>query len=141
MISGGLVGVVGFFQPFLLIGAVFATIGSGLLYTLDIDSSAAQYIGYQIIIGIGIGTSLQVPVIAVQALSSMADIPLVTADVLCAFSVLIFQRHMFSCRVMLSRQQFSSLYRARSPSRSRNRFLPTVSWRLCRGLRPTLTLD
>ena len=89
MVSGGLVGVVGYFQPFLLIGAIFATVGSGLLYTLGINSSSAQYIGYQIIIGIGIGTSIQVPVIAAQALSSMADIPLVTADVLCTFSVVI----------------------------------------------------
>lgn len=93
MVSGGLVGVVGYFQPFLLIGAIFATVGSGLLYTLDIGSSSAQYIGYQIIIGIGIGTSIQVPVIAAQALSSMADIPLVTADVLCTLSILIFVPH------------------------------------------------
>ena len=95
MVSGGLVGVVGYFQPFLLIGAIFATVGSGLLYTLGINSSSAQYIGYQIIIGIGIGTSIQVPVIAAQALSSMADIPLVTADVLCTFPILIYLPHVF----------------------------------------------
>lgn len=86
LVSGGLVGVIGYFQPFLLIGSIFATIGAGLLYTLDIGSSSAQYIGYQIIVGIGIGTSIQVPVIAVQALSEMAEIPLVTADVLCMFT-------------------------------------------------------
>ena len=104
MVSGGLVGVVGYFQPFLLIGAIFTAVGSGLLYTLGINSSAAQYIGYQIIIGIGIGTSIQVPVIAAQALSSMADIPLVTADVLCTLSTLDFVSHVSLCRIELSRQ-------------------------------------
>lgn len=140
MVSGGLVGVVGYFQPFLLIGAILATIGAGLLYTLDIGSSSAQYIGFQVLIGVGIGTSIQVPIIAVQALSSLAEIPLVTADVLCRSSILILC-YISSFRAVLSCQQFSSLYQARSPSPLRNRCSPTASSRLCRGLRPASTLD
>lgn len=83
ILSGGLVGKVGYFQPFLVIGAIFATVGAGLLYSLDIGSSAGQYIGYQVLVGIGVGTSIQIPVIAAQALSDMAEIPCVTAVVLC----------------------------------------------------------
>ncbi|MCJ1470076.1 hypothetical protein MMC07_008721 [Pseudocyphellaria aurata] len=82
ILSGGLVGKVGYFQPFLVIGAIFATVGAGLLYTLGIGSSAGQYIGYQVLVGIGVGTSIQIPVIAAQALSDMAEIPVVTAVVL-----------------------------------------------------------
>ena len=82
MIGGGLVGKVGYFQPFLILGSILAIIGAGLMYSLDIHSSAGQYIGYQIIFGAGLGISIQVPVIAAQALSSLADIPLVTASIL-----------------------------------------------------------
>ena len=61
-------------------------IGASLLYTLDIGSSAGQYIGYQILLGVGIGSSIQIPVIASQAFSDdPADIPLVTAAVMCKF--------------------------------------------------------
>ncbi|KAL8644788.1 MAG: hypothetical protein Q9226_007592 [Calogaya cf. arnoldii] len=82
MIGGGLVGKIGYFQPFLILGAILATIGAGLMYTLDIDSSAGAYIGYQIIFGAGLGIAIQVPVIAAQALSPLADIPIVTATIL-----------------------------------------------------------
>lgn len=50
-----------------------------------------------------------------------------------------FMSQISSYRAVLSRQQFSSLYRAHSPSPSRNRFLPTVSYLLYRTSRPTLT--
>ncbi|KAL8728917.1 MAG: hypothetical protein Q9166_005084 [cf. Caloplaca sp. 2 TL-2023] len=82
MIGGGLVGKVGYFQPFLILGAILATIGAGLMYSLDIGSSAGEYIGYQILFGAGLGIAIQVPVIAAQALSDLADIPLVTASIL-----------------------------------------------------------
>ena len=82
MIGGGLVGKVGYFQPFLVFGSILAIIGAGLIYSLDIHSSAGQYLGYQIIFGAGLGFSIQVPVIAAQALSVPSDIPLVTASVL-----------------------------------------------------------
>lgn len=81
VLSGILVGQVGYFQPFFIVGAIFATVGAGLLYTLDIDSSG-QYIGYQVLVGIGVGISIQIPVITAQALSDMAEIPCITAVVL-----------------------------------------------------------
>ncbi len=82
MIGGGLVGKVGYFQPFLMLGAGLATIGAGLIYTLEIHSSAGHYIGYQILFGAGLGISIQVPIIAAQALAVLSDIALVTASIL-----------------------------------------------------------
>lgn len=82
MIGGGLVGKIGYFQPFLILGAILATIGAGLMYSLDIHSSAGESIGYQVLFGAGLGTAIQIPVIAAQALSAMVDIPLVTASIL-----------------------------------------------------------
>ncbi|RFU34012.1 hypothetical protein B7463_g2269, partial [Scytalidium lignicola] len=81
-LSGSFILAAGYFTPFLLLGSGLFTIGSGLTYTLGIGSSAAQYIGYQVILGIGQGLCIQVPVIVCQAFSHPADIPTVTAIVL-----------------------------------------------------------
>lgn len=97
IIGGHIVGRVGYFQPFLLFGGTLLTIGAGLLYTLDIGSSAGQYIGYQILVGVGIGTAIQIPVTASQAFSEMVDIPLVTANVLCKVFLSIMSHHRGRC--------------------------------------------
>lgn len=64
-------------------GAAIVAIGSGLLYTLDVDTSAAKSVGYQILAGVGDGICVQIPVTAVQAFADAKDIPTVTATVLC----------------------------------------------------------
>ncbi|KAK8186265.1 major facilitator superfamily protein [Phyllosticta citribraziliensis] len=71
-----------YFQIPLTVGAAFLTVGAGLLYTLGLDASPGKYIGYQIVFGIGVGTCIQVPIIAAQAFSPVEDIPAVTATVL-----------------------------------------------------------
>ncbi|GKZ34379.1 hypothetical protein AbraIFM66950_004610 [Aspergillus brasiliensis] len=67
MLAGGVLNKVGYYQPFLLVGAGIVTIGSGLIYTLDINTSSGKIIGYQILAGAGDGICVQVPVTAVQA--------------------------------------------------------------------------
>lgn len=54
-------------------GTAILTIGSGLIYTLKVDSNAGLWIGYQIVAGFGIGLALQTPFIAVQRALSAAD--------------------------------------------------------------------
>ncbi|OAA46137.1 Major facilitator superfamily domain, general substrate transporter [Metarhizium rileyi] len=66
ILSGTFVSATGRYQPMLLGGGVVATIGAGLLYMLDVDSSAGEWIGYQIVAGLGWGTAFQIPMIAVQ---------------------------------------------------------------------------
>ena len=82
MLAGQVIGKIGYFQPFLILGSILATVGAGLIYSLDIGSSVGRYIGYQIIFGTGLGIAIQVPVIAAQALSDISDIALVTASIL-----------------------------------------------------------
>ena len=82
IVSGGLISVYGHFVPFMLVGGVLTTVGSGLLYTLNIHSSSGHWIGYQIITGLGIGLALQVPIIAAQASVGPADLSSVTAMIL-----------------------------------------------------------
>ncbi|KAA8642751.1 hypothetical protein EYZ11_007944 [Aspergillus tanneri] len=59
-----------------------ATVGAGLLYTLDIGSAAGKWIGYQILGGIGWGTCFQIPMIVAQSYSSPQDLASVTAIIL-----------------------------------------------------------
>lgn len=66
----------------MVIGAAGATIGCGLLYTLGIDSSSAQWIGYQALAGLSTGFVFQIPVISAQATVSQADLSSATAMVL-----------------------------------------------------------
>lgn len=60
-----------------------ATVGAGLLYTLDIGSAAGQWIGYQILGGIGWGSCFQIPMIVAQSHASAPDLASVTAIILC----------------------------------------------------------
>ena len=60
IISGGLIAKTGHYWPILLVGSVLATIGSGLIYTLDIGTSTGKWIGYQLLVGAGCGVSSQI---------------------------------------------------------------------------------
>jgi hypothetical protein len=79
VLSGGSLTAFGYFAPFLVSGAVLATIGSGLLYTLDIGSPSSRWIGYQVVAGIGLGISFQTPIMIGQALAKEEDVATVTA--------------------------------------------------------------
>lgn len=83
LLAGAILSKVGLYQPFLLSGAGLVIIGSGLLWTLDIDSPSAKEIGYQILAGTGDGLCVQVPVTAAQAFIDKSHIAPVTALVLC----------------------------------------------------------
>lgn len=85
--SGIFISATGWFQPMLIGGAMIAMIGSGLLYTLGIDTSTGKWIGYQIIAGVGFGLGFQVPMIVAQGTSEAADLSAVTGLVLCKFSL------------------------------------------------------
>ena len=86
----------GIYVPGLLGGAALATIGSGLIYTLDIGSPSSHWIGYQALAGIGIGTAIQVPIIANQAFVHMSDISSVTAVTLCKYQSNLYDL-LFAC--------------------------------------------
>ncbi|KAB8203107.1 major facilitator superfamily domain-containing protein [Aspergillus parasiticus] len=82
IISGGLVGALGYYTPFMQIAPVIAAIGAGLLSTLQMDSSNAAWIGYQILYGVGVGCGLQQPIVAVQGALGSADLPTGTVIVM-----------------------------------------------------------
>lgn len=63
-------------------GATIAAIGSGLIYMLDIDSTSAQWIGFQFVAGLGTGLSMQPPVIIANAITPKEDNSMAMSDVL-----------------------------------------------------------
>jgi len=65
--SGQLVGLFGYYWPFLVGAPIFLAIGSGLLYTLSTTTSSAQLIGFQILAGVGTGMGMQNALLAMQA--------------------------------------------------------------------------
>ena len=75
LVVGGAITVIGYYAPFMWVGSAVLTVGCGLLYTLRVDTSTARWIGYQLLTGIGAGMGMQVPFLAVQAVTSAADMP------------------------------------------------------------------
>ncbi|KAJ5872211.1 uncharacterized protein N7529_004564 [Penicillium soppii] len=54
----------GHFQLFLVVGSAVLTTGEGMLHMIGLNPSTGQYIRYQILVGVGVGLSIQVPVMA-----------------------------------------------------------------------------
>jgi len=65
----------------MIASSVLAAVGAGLLYTLTPESDHNYWIGYQAIIGIGIGLGMQQPLIAVQTILDISEVPIGTSVV------------------------------------------------------------
>lgn len=78
---GSLVTVVGYYTPFLIASGALLAIGAGLITLYDVEISTGKWIGYQIVLGLGSGAGLQVPMTAVQTVLKAEDIPVGTAAI------------------------------------------------------------
>jgi hypothetical protein len=70
---------IGYYVPALLVAPVLAATGTGMLSTLTPSSSRAEWIGYQILYGFGIGAGAQSASLASQTVLPREDVPLGTA--------------------------------------------------------------
>jgi FlaA1/EpsC-like NDP-sugar epimerase len=75
IVVGGSITALGPYVPFTWVGSAIFAIGSGMLYTLRVDSNAGRWIGYQILAGFGAGACVQIPFIAVQVVLNRKDMP------------------------------------------------------------------
>ncbi|MCJ1312678.1 dynein heavy chain [Agyrium rufum] len=105
VISGTLTGKTRFLQPYELVSALLTTAGMALLYTLDIDSSKARYVGAEVLLGFAVGLGNQVPMIAVQGFSKPADVASSTGIMFMALSgsavyFLIMAQSIFANRLL-----------------------------------------
>lgn len=79
-ISGAAVSAIGVYKWWLVFGPWFISVGSGLFFTIDENTSTAKLIGFQIILACGVGFILQQTIISVQAdCDRPEDIPQKTA--------------------------------------------------------------
>lgn len=73
--SGQVVGRLGYYTPFTMASSCLMPIGAGLISTWRVDTSSSMWIGYQIVLGFGIGLGMQHAAIAVQTVLEPRDIP------------------------------------------------------------------
>jgi hypothetical protein len=87
IVLGGTITVTGIFNPFLIAGPAVAAIGGGLLSTLDQSSSASEWIGYQIVLGVGVGACLTIPIMLAGVVVKPKDVSTSTAIIVFAQSI------------------------------------------------------
>jgi MFS family permease len=79
MFTGFLTTTTGYYVPFAIAAVIFMSTGSGLLTTLMPDSGHAIWIGYQFLLGVGIGCGMQTSMIAAQTALPLSDIAIGSA--------------------------------------------------------------
>jgi MFS family permease len=84
IICGGLVTAWGYYVPFMIGGSAICTVGMGLITTFQPNASRGMWIGYQVLMGFGIGSAMQQGLLAVQTVLPIKDIPTGTALIIFA---------------------------------------------------------
>lgn len=79
ILAGVVTTTIGYYTPFMFICVIITPIGAGLLSTLEPDSGHSLWIGYQALVGLGVGAGFQQPLIAAQATLPLDDISIGTA--------------------------------------------------------------
>lgn len=83
IISGIGVSIEGHYAPWMIASSVVMAIGFGMITTFKPDTGSPSWIGLQCLAGIGVGLGMQQPLMAVQTVLNIKDVPTGT-------SVLIF---------------------------------------------------
>ncbi|SPQ20692.1 ac2ce0b2-0f2c-4d86-9ef6-6ef02f7d8a90 [Thermothielavioides terrestris] len=66
LLSGAAVSKLGYFMPWCLFGGVMIAVGGGLTTTFGPNTNTGQWIGYQLMHGIGRGAAMTMPLTAIQ---------------------------------------------------------------------------
>lgn len=82
LVAGFVTTALGYYMPFVYISSIMMPIGAGMLTTFTVSTPTREWMGYQIIFGIGVGCGFQQGIIAAQAVLPPADIPSGTTAVL-----------------------------------------------------------
>jgi len=67
---------IGYYTTVMDVGICIMNVGAGLLTTLEISTSAAKLVRYQIVYGCGLGLSSQAPSLTAQSVLPKPDIPI-----------------------------------------------------------------
>jgi len=55
LLSGGLSSFLGYYNPFLITGSAFLSIGSGLFTIMGVDTKTVEWAGFEVFYGLGAG--------------------------------------------------------------------------------------
>jgi hypothetical protein len=87
LLAGYIVSVTGYVTPPAIIGSAIGTVGLGLLMLLNVETTTAQWVGFEILTSAGFGLSIQQCFTAVQTVLSEDDIAIGTTAVIAAQSL------------------------------------------------------
>ena len=73
--SGQLTGRIGYYTPSMLVSAVLMPIGAGLITIFNPKTTEGVWIGFQILVGFGIGLGMQQSTLAAQTVLRKEDVP------------------------------------------------------------------
>jgi MFS family permease len=74
LVAGVIISRIGYYNPFFLLASIIMPIGVGLLSTFTPSAGNAKVVGYQILVGIGLGCGMQQPFTVVQTVLERSDI-------------------------------------------------------------------
>ncbi|KAL8364862.1 hypothetical protein RB595_003913 [Gaeumannomyces hyphopodioides] len=81
VVAGAAVTFWGYYAPFMLLGTILTSVGFGLISTWAPATDRPVWIGYQILAGAGVGLGMQQPLMAVQTVLPIEDVPVGTSVV------------------------------------------------------------
>ena len=81
ILTGGLISMIGYYVPVMLVSMVLFAIGSGLITTFSLETTTGQWFGYQVLAGAGVGVGFQGSILVVQTVLPLVDVPVGTACV------------------------------------------------------------
>ncbi|KAI3536345.1 AflT/aflT/transmembrane protein [Colletotrichum filicis] len=79
ILSGFLTSHIGYYVPQLIASSVIASIGTGLIYSFDENTSSGFWIASLVLLGVGVGLGGQQTLIAVQTVFQGRDVALATS--------------------------------------------------------------
>ena len=79
ILTGVFVSKVGYFAPPAILGSAIATVGSGLLSILAVNTNSSRWIGYEVLTSLGIGMTVQQGYVAVQSVVTLEQLTIASA--------------------------------------------------------------
>ncbi|KAK8190522.1 putative MFS multidrug transporter [Phyllosticta capitalensis] len=76
--TGISVSKLGYYTPFMIASSVVVSVGAGMLTTFRVNTGHPAWIGYQVLLGFGLGLGMQQTNIAIQNVLSRVDVPIGT---------------------------------------------------------------
>jgi MFS family permease len=120
--GGAVVMKTGRAQQVMFVGSMLATVAIGLIYTLNINTSTAKWVGYQFFTGASMAFAIMHGLSIAQAYVGPEDLAAVTANLLCTYLSLLISQN---CSEMLT----DILYSLSDSWRCIQHFGRTVSFR------------